>query len=332
MSALVALTLVLGAVAIVWPSGVPLFVLIVPLVLGGLSLTSAPLMWLVTAVLFTLAVGVVARGVDAQVLVTIAVFLVIAALMLALGRSRTRLGVAGTTGESMLVDLRDRLAAQGELPPLPRGWEIEMVTRPAEGGAFSGDFVVSAATSQPDRLELALVDVSGKGLDAGTRALLLSGAFGGLLGSLPPAEFLVAANAYLQRQDWNEGFATAIHVVVDLSTGTYEVRSAGHPPLVHYSAGSGRWTVVDTGGVALGVQDLVKYDPAMGELRRGDALLLYTDGVVESPRRELSDGIDWLQGQAERLVASGFRHGARKLVDAVGSADDDRALLLIWRT
>lgn len=332
MSALVALTFVLGAVAIVWPSGVPLIVLVVPLVVGGLSLTWAPLMWLVTAVLVALAVGVLARGVDARVLVTIAVFLVIAALMLALSRSRTRLGVAGTTGESMLVDLRDRLAAQGELPPLPRGWEIEMVTRPAEGGAFSGDFVVSAATSQPDRLELALVDVSGKGLDAGTRALLLSGAFGGLLGSLPPAEFLVAANAYLQRQDWNEGFATAIHVVVDLGTGTYEVRSAGHPPLVHYSAGSGRWTVVDTGGVALGVQDLVKYDPAMGELRRGDALLLYTDGVVESPRRELSDGIDWLQGQAERLVASGFRHGARKLVDAVGSADDDRALLLIWRT
>ena len=37
------------------------------------------------------------------------------------------------------------------------------------------------------RVEIAVVDVSGKGEQAGTRALLLSGAFGGLLGALPPA-------------------------------------------------------------------------------------------------------------------------------------------------
>ena len=35
------------------------------------------------------------------------------------------------------------------------------------------------------RLEIALVDVSGKGTRAGTRSLLLSGALGGLLGADP---------------------------------------------------------------------------------------------------------------------------------------------------
>jgi len=231
----------------------------------------------------------------------------------------------------MLIDLRDRLTAQGVLPPLPRGWEVEVVIRPAEGGAFSGDFVVSA-TPRPDSLEVAMVDVSGKGLDAGTRSLLLSGAFGGLLGSTAPSEFLPAANRYLQRLAWSEGFATAIHVVVDLGDGAYEVRTAGHPPLIHYSAGSGRWDVIDTTGLALGVSDSVRYEPATGVLRDGDALLLYTDGMVEAPRRDLSDGIDWLQGQAERLVTSGFGNGARTLVDAVGSNDDDRALIMLWRS
>ena len=62
-----------------------------------------------------------------------------------------------------------------------------------------------------------MVDVSGKGEEAGTRALLLSGAFGGLLGALPPAEFLPAANDYLLRQDWDEGFATAVHLSLDLA-------------------------------------------------------------------------------------------------------------------
>ncbi|WP_256959612.1 serine/threonine-protein phosphatase, partial [Streptomyces viridochromogenes] len=66
-------------------------------------------------------------------------------------------------------------------------------------------------------------------------------AFGGLLGSLPPHAFLPAANGYLLRQDWDEGFATSIHLVLDLDSGDYELYSAGHPPGLQLSAGSGRW-------------------------------------------------------------------------------------------
>ncbi|AYY15267.1 serine/threonine-protein phosphatase [Actinobacteria bacterium YIM 96077] len=233
----------------------------------------------------------------------------------------------------MLVDLRDRLTAHGSLPPLPAGWEVEMVHRSAGASQFSGDFLVAARSAGGLMLEVALVDVSGKGHSAGTRALLLSGAFGGLLGSLPPAEFLPAANAYLLRQSWQEGFATAVHAVVDLSVGTFEVRSAGHPPAIHYQSGSGRWTSLQASGGLLGVFEKDVYEPATGRLRPGDALMLYTDGLVEAPRRDLADGIDKLQGEAERLVTKGFRDGAPKLIDSVASSEeDDRALLLLWRT
>ena len=61
---------------------------------------------------------------------------------------------------------------------------------PAGGASFSGDFLVAGAGID-ERMEIVLVDVSGKGVDAGTRALLLSGAFGGLLGATPSEEFLV---------------------------------------------------------------------------------------------------------------------------------------------
>jgi Stage II sporulation protein E (SpoIIE) len=64
-----------------------------------------------------------------------------------------------------------------------------------------------------------------------------------------------------------------------------------------------------------------------------DALLLYTDGLVEGPDRDFDVGIDKLMGEAERLVARGFTHGARTLVDRVPSSDaDDRALVLLWRS
>jgi hypothetical protein len=256
-----------------------------------------------------------------------------AAIVLLFARSRGRLGVQGTRGDSMLVDLRDRLAAHGELPALPEGWQAEVVLRSAGGGSFSGDFLVAGRSFDGRTLEVALVDVSGKGVDAGTRALLLSGAFGGLLGSVSHEEFLLAANRYLLRQEWEEGFATVAHVVIHLETGEYVVSTAGHPPAVQFAAGSGRWRVSEASeGPLLGVLPDAKFVSESGRLDRGDALLLFTDGLIETPGRDLSVGIDKLLGEAERLVTRGFRQGAGRLIDRVASAhNDDRAVVLIWR-
>jgi hypothetical protein len=245
--------------------------------------------------------------------------------------SRTKLGLEAIRGDSMLVDLRDRLAVQSRLPELPEDWHAEAVMRSAGGASFSGDFVVASKTEDGHRLEVAVVDVSGKGLDAGTRSLQLSGAFGGLLGSLPSEEFLPAANAYVLRQEWPEGFATCVQVALDLDTGDYELRTAGHPPALQFHAGSGRWTVNWTEGPMLGVVTGAEYLEHRGRLSSGDALLLYTDGLVETPHRDIVFGIDGLLGSAERLVQSGFEGGAERLVMTAGSSGDDCALVLLHR-
>ena len=318
-----------------FPEWVPLSALSLPILAGGFLLHLRRLAVLlvvsagaVGAVLLDERIGM--NGVRPGSVVVIAASALIA---LAVARSRAALGLQGLRGESMLVDLRDRLRAQGEMPALPAGWEAEVVTRSAGGSSFSGDFLVAERSRDGRSLEVAIVDVSGKGVDAGTRALLLSGAFGGLLGSLPRQEFLPAANAYLLRQEWDEGFATAAHLAIDLHTGEYEVHSAGHPPALQFLAGSGRWKVVDARGPLLGVVPDAEYEPASGFLLRGDALLLYTDGLIEIPGRDLSVGIDKLLGEAERLVPQGFRRGARRLLDAMASgAADDRAVAVIWRT
>src|SRR5215472_7112416 len=175
-------------------------------------------------------------------------------------------------------------------------------------------------------------------MDAATRALLLSGAFGGVLGSVPREEFLPACNAYLRRSQTDEGFVTAVHLSLDLATGDYTLSSAGHPPAVHFDANTGLWRVARARGMVLGVvQDLASVPdiPEKGVLRRGDAIMLYTDGLVEAPRQDIDEGIERLLGEAERLVVAGFRTGAPDLVSTmqrtVGSADDC-ALVIIWRT
>ena len=89
-------------------------------------------------------------------------------------------------------------------------------------------------------LELVLVDVSGKGLGAGVRSLQLSGRSAACWVRCRARSSSAAANGYLLDQDWEEGFATAIHVAVDLPSGDFWVSSAGHPPAVQRHAGSGR--------------------------------------------------------------------------------------------
>ena len=312
------------------PTWFPVAALSLPVLVGGflLSVRSLLLLYVVVAVLGAFEYSHGGRSASPFVVV-----IVTAAIVLLFARSRGRLGVQGTRGDSMLVDLRDRLHAQGEMPALPGGWSAEVVLRSAGGASFSGDFLVSTRSDDGQTLEVALVDVSGKGVDAGSRALLLSGAFGGLLGSATPEEFLPAANRYLLRQQWDEGFATMGHAVIDLASGDYLLATAGHPPAVHYHSGSGRWRLsAASEGPVLGIFPDAKFVNERGRLERGDALLMFTDGLIETPGKDISVGIDKLLGEAERLVTKGFRHGARKLIDRVAAAhNDDRAVVLIWR-
>jgi hypothetical protein len=329
---LVVLTSLLTIAVLVWPETVPLNTLMVPLLLGSLLVSPRQLPWFVVflMVMLMLAIGV-QPDITKRIVLTIAVVYLLCFIVLVTSFRRSQLGVAGTMGESMLVDLRDRILSQGGIPELPEEWLAESALRSAGGTPFAGDFVVATRPRHSTRVEMAVVDVSGKGEQAGTRALLLSGAFGGLLGALPPAEFLPAANDYLFRQDWAEGFATAIHLSLDLATGDFEVRTAGHPPAAQLAAGSGRWTVHEAEGPVLGLIEDAEFTVATGQLRPGDALLLYTDGMVETPRREIGLGIDRMLGQAERLLRGTFEGGAHRLVESLGSHNDDRALVLIHR-
>jgi hypothetical protein len=335
LTALAVVVAVTGALA---PRWVPASAMVFVLLLGGffLRLRTMVLLYLVAAAGAALTVSVPGEGglsTRPGDLVLLGATAVLVALFV---RSRERLGVQGTLGDTMLVDLRDRLRSQGRVPPLPPQWHVETELRPAFGDGFSGDFVVATRTrgEQGDLLEVVLVDVSGKGQGAGTRALLLSGAFGGLLGAMPEEGFLPAANAYLLRQDWPEGFATAVHLAVDLRTGDFRVRCAGHPPPGTGGAGAPWRLLDDDGGPALGLVPDVGFPEVTGRLAPGQALYLCTDGMVEVPGEDLSVGTEALVRLAEEAGRTGWREGAaERLVEAAAVEEsDDRALVLVWRS
>jgi hypothetical protein len=308
-------------------------VMVLPLLGGGLLLWPRALRILAGIAGAGLLYDVIQHKAGPGIVITIAATAYFADV---LSNTRGKLGTRGMRAERMMIELRDRIRAQGTLPELGDGWGSTAVLRPAGGSSFGGDFVVSYSDGKT--LEVALVDVSGKGMDAATRALLLSGAFGGVLGSVPREQFLPAANAYVRRTSVDEGFVTAVHVSIDLATGEYTLYSGGHPPAARFDANTGIWTTSTARGIVLGVvPDLAAVPdvPDQGVLRRGDAIMLYTDGMVEAPGRDIDEGIARLLGEANHLVVSGFRSGAPELVSTMQrtvASGDDCALVLIWRS
>jgi hypothetical protein len=168
-----------GVLMQAFPSFVSTTTIALPLVMGGLFLGPRPLPWFViyNLVLLTLALPKVPSFTSRAYFTTGVMFLLAFIVMLTSFR-RSRLGIAGSMGESMLADLSDRIQGQGVLPTLPRPWHADSVISSAGGTRFSGDFFV-VGDIESGRLDVSVVDVSGKGDRAGTRALLLAGAMGG---------------------------------------------------------------------------------------------------------------------------------------------------------
>lgn len=329
------LTLAVTLAGISFPGAISQSVF-VPLIMGaGVLLSGRALARALTLVvagyLVVLAYAWGNRNVEWSVAVVI---IAVVALVFFVTRNVNTLGVPLSAGSVMLKDLRERLDRQALIPELPDDIRMEHCVLPAKGGAFSGDFVVCARNE--DRVDVALTDVSGSGPSAGMRALLLSGALSGLLGETQPENFLPAANRYLIRQGWRDGFASAVHLSFDVRTGVFCVGAAGHPSAAHYHAGTRRWEMV-TGatGLLLGLfeQGCDDFQRVGGTLEPGDVLVLYSDGVVEGRDGDLTAGTQRMLAMTQSAINVGLTGSAHRICAASAElgGDDDRSAVVIWR-
>lgn len=319
---------------VLWPLSVPIVVLAPLILVSGLYLPHRPLRVLYVAIGLGILLTIPRlSGTTPYKVLMVGSLFALMAMMGIVSTSRLRVGSTGFRGENLFVELRERISHSARLPELPAGWTAETAVRSAHGEGFSGDFLVAERTHGGGHLEVALVDVSGKGRGAGTRSLLLSGALGALLGSLSPSSFLNEANRYLVRQGWEEGFATAVHLDINLNTGEFSAGNAGHPPAVRWAAGAGTWNVLDGGGgPVLGVMEHVRFPRAHGTLAVGDALMIYSDGVIESRGHDLTEGTDRMLGAAsEALIRRGNSVADAVLSSARSGEADDRAVFVIVR-
>jgi phosphoserine phosphatase RsbU/P len=156
---------------------------------------------------------------------------------------------------------------------------------------------------------MAVADVADKGVPAAlfmalSRTILRTVAY-----NRPrPAEVLARTNQIIFNDSQSGLFVTIFYAVWDPEGETLIYANAGHnPPLLLQR--NGRCRNLDTDGIALGVLEEVKIGEKKVQLRPGDTVIFYTDGVTEALNEDKDEfGV-------ERLVLTAAR--ARKL-DAAG--------------
>src|ERR1700760_3898423 len=113
---------------------------------------------------------------------------------------------------------------------------------------------------------------------------------------LPPAESLQQLDELMQTLGEREPhFATCAYAVYDAVTGEIELAVAGHlPPLLVHPDGRNEYLEV-TPSPPLGVGDGSGIETKVIPVEDGSLFVLYTDGLVESRDRDISDGLERLQ-------------------------------------
>jgi len=192
----------------------------------------------------------------------------------------------------LMLELMDKLLARDELKvgrsiqlallpdknPDLEGWDIWLYTRPAND--VGGD-LVDYMSLGPDRLAVALGDVTGKGLGA---ALLMAKLQATLRALATDSDSLVDLGTRTNQIFCRDGVRGRVATLayVELSPGSGEIRllNAGHiPPIIMRGT---ELEILPPMAMPLGILPDTVYSEQRIILNPGDMFVIYSDGVTEA--------------------------------------------------
>ncbi len=190
----------------------------------------------------------------------------------------------------LAANVQRRMLPHG-VPSFPR---VDLAMRYEPSSDLGGDFYDVFDLS--GNLALAIGDVVGKGIAA---ALLMSAVRATLRAHVQDLyhidEVMARVNKALCRDTLQSEFATVFYGVLEPSTMRLTYVSAGHDPPMLLRAGGGEGKAANakhieeltSGGMAVGIDPAQRYARASVDLRPGDLLLGYTDGLTDAMNASL---------------------------------------------
>ncbi len=233
----------------------------------------------------------------------------------------------------LATEIQQRFQPSG--PPEIDGYEFLGISFSCyEIGGDYYDFI----GTHDGKMVAALGDVSGKGTGA---ALLMSSLHAAIHGQISARNSLydtvLSVNKYLAENTPSNRFVTLFIGELDPGSGSIKYINAGHNPPLFVRA-DGTVTMLESGGLPLGLMAGADYEPGIADLGPGDTLIVYSDGVTEATNPEDEEfGLERLV----EIVKNNLKASASGLRDRIESAlsgftlnapaNDDITLLIVKR-
>lgn len=243
------------------------------------------------------------------------------------------------------------------------GLDAWVLSKPHAGDAAGGDihYLSSCATGRIGRVLIA--DVAGHGEQVAKIAVRLRNLMRQYVNYVDQTKLMGEINREFAAVSEGGRFATAIVATFWGPTGEIDLTIAGHPPPLVYRGEKRAWEALgasprggrgghaaDAGeagsegdNIPLGIFDASTYGREKVRLGRGDALLLYTDALIEARSAAgaflgsagllamLNDATTSGSGEGGAIAEGLMRSVHQRLLAFTGSALDDDATMLLLR-
>ncbi|TRO57173.1 PAS domain S-box protein [Streptomyces sp. IB201691-2A2] len=219
-------------------------------------------------------------------------------------------------------------------PPAIPGLATASRYRPATQGAGVGGDWFDLVPLGAGRVGVLIGDVMGRGLEAAAvMGQLRSAAHALAKTGMQPRQLMQALETVVADLDVPDQLVTCCYLVIAADAGEVIICSAGHLPTLIAAPGEGARALSAPVNAPLGVGGVL-YEQTSAEIPAGATLVLYTDGLIETPGSDIEDQLAQLTDvlsdlftTAPDLEVAADRVLAALLPDAEGHNDDVTLLL-----
>lgn len=174
-----------------------------------------------------------------------------------------------------------------QFPPTP-GYELYAFYKPYDqiGGDYYDVIPIDA-----DHVGILIADVSGHGISGAMVMVMVRSAIRAWVNTTTsPKELLMKVNPIIARDILPGLFVTMYYAILNIQTGVLTCSCAGHNPAVLWTAKDKNPVFTQKGGMPMGILAGPAFQATLKEqvikLERGDRVVLYTDGMVETMNPE----------------------------------------------
>jgi serine phosphatase RsbU (regulator of sigma subunit) len=184
--------------------------------------------------------------------------------------------------DELEIGRKIQLGLLPESNPILPGYEFGVLYQAAQ--QVGGDFYDYCwVPREDDALGLLIGDVSGKGVPAALfMAMCRTAIRAAALSGRSPAATLIAANTWIEKDNREGYFLSAICAALDTGSGSLLYANAGHNRPLLIRVENGEIEELRARGIILGVMENIEIEEERVDLQGGDAIVFYTDGITEA--------------------------------------------------